>query len=345
MVLRPRALIRAAGLGLSLAAGVALSVLMFSTAANANAGDAYSSAVMADAPLDWWRLNDLTGVSLGVDNGSNAIPLAYQNVSGRAQTPCLFALEIGCAYTVGGGAGALAAQASNTPPLGLMAANHAYTLEFAFRAAALPAAYKVVLSNRNENTTAGFLVYVSDTNHVELRHDGSTPLTSSTVVAVNVAYYVQIRYQPAGACSMWINGAQVAVNAACPSWGTPTNFEVGVRVDNQFSFSGLQLQDLAVYGTALSDARLSAHYAAALNGGAGAGTTTVTTGGSTTTLYTTTTTPGQTVTETALVRGELDVNDQQRLDYVWTGVWALVGVSLCALIASQFDKAWRFWRQ
>jgi hypothetical protein len=326
------------------ALGVYAAVYVAAPAA-ADTGDAYSSVVMADNPVDWWRLNETTGTY--ADGGSFNLPLTPSVSVTRGVTPCLFPLELNCAYTTH--LATTNALASETTA-GILSTNADYTIEFAIKVNAGAGTYRALFSDRDENTNAGVLLYLSDTNHLELRFNGNTPWSSAATLAVGTAYYVQLTLTQSGSgginIAAYVNGTKDATTATNVTPFSATSgvhtFFIGARLDNAFGAQA-SIQDFAIYNTSLSVARLAAHYSAALNGGAGSGggTTTVTTtvpSGTTTVVQTT---PGTTVTNEVLVRGDLSADDQHRLDLAWWGVWALVGLGLVALIAPLWYRAWR----
>jgi Divergent InlB B-repeat domain/Fibronectin type III domain len=247
--------------------------------------DAYSQAVLADSPVVYYPLNESTGTTL-CDASGNANDGSYASA--------------GLTYGV---AGPLASDPSQTavssdgsasnligagPGLSGLSGNQSFTLEGWFKGAAAPNEVLVALGFVSGSSNDGMAVWqavgaastaCNNGTDVFLALDeyGASNCWDATSAGVNLRdgswHYLAIAYDASAASNQltaYADGQDLGAQTISNQNSPPINFSnTPVRVGNwgdnvvNQDFAGDAAQ-IAVYGTALSTARIDAHYQAAI---------------------------------------------------------------------------------
>jgi hypothetical protein len=209
----------------------------------------YFAEVMADNPLAYWRLAELTGTD-AFDLGSTGIDGVYTGTYVLGE-PSLcgdagdFAISIGGTGYVDMG----------TPAVLKIADTFTYE---AIVEPSNPATYRTILAY----AAGGCALVLSDSNTLQvlksnnaIRGFGVSTITARSVVACTV--------DGAGNLLLYVNGVLDAVGTTAGDYGTPGGFlRIGVDISLANPYSGV-VDEVAIYGTALSASRLLAHANAA----------------------------------------------------------------------------------
>lgn len=227
---------------------------------------AYRAAVLTDSPYLYWRLNESSGTT-AADSSSNGTRTAtfYNTYTFGATSP-------------------ITGEAGNTAvdfPSGLMTQNGSQTAPTTFTVEAwlktgTTAGGRIIgfgsSGTTSASTNADRHLYLNPSGKIVFGVGTSTKsvITSPSSYSNGAWHHVVGTYTSGGLLRLYVNGSQVAVssaNVAAPttytgywraaaedlsSWPTPPS---GTRL-------AATLDEVAVYTTALSAARVSAHYAA-----------------------------------------------------------------------------------
>jgi len=225
--------------------------LLASTGAAPTTGP-YPSAVLADTPYYYYRLDDAAGSVAPVDSSGGGL-------TGAAHGTVTF----GAASLLSGDADPAATFASGgylTGPSSF-ANPQTYTLECWFKTTATVGQGLFVFDDSNNTTynAANRLVYLDATGHVTIKSDASAAAASATAYNDGLAHHLVVTLA-AGVFTVYVDGASVATLSYTPS--SFTGYWVIAACSGQATFTGT-LDDVAIYTTALTAARVSAHCSAA----------------------------------------------------------------------------------
>lgn len=297
----------------ALLAAIAVTVLasMLAAAAPASAacpspnGDAYSTAVLADGPIAYYRLDETSGPTM-CDSSSQANNGTYNGSNVTYGVPGALLSSSDTAVAADGmpsTPGVIGTSNSNSPISG----NESFTLEGWFRSTGTTQNQALVdIGQAGTANAAGLAVWPTagscDANGSSIAVDqyNGNNCWDTTTVGVNLFdqnwHYLAVTYDATtGTVTAYVDGqslgGQLAVNSPLNLAASPVR--VGNWVDQIINQPYIgDADEVAVYPTALSAARIAAHYAAAESGPS----TTPPPG--TTTTTTTTTTPPSTPTTT-----------------------------------------------
>ncbi len=218
-------------------------------------GSAYRAAVMADQPLAYWRLHETTG-QVAIDEMGNASPGTFSGTAGR-----------GVPGAVGDGDTATSFDGTTTRlDIGdsfAFPGTAAFSIEVWVMVSVIDTQVRRIVS-RNVQTGPddGYALYYGDTFVLFSRFTAGTEngyAGGPTLPAGRFAHLVAT--YDGGATNLYIDGAVVDTGGTTSpiSSGPGTlAFGDGAR-DAFFKFQGA-LDEIAVYGNALSAARVLAHY-------------------------------------------------------------------------------------
>ncbi|BDZ46069.1 LamG-like jellyroll fold domain-containing protein [Naasia aerilata] len=229
----------------------------------ASVGDPYGSTVYADAPTLYWRLGDSTA-STAADSSGNAHPGAY---SGAVTTGAAGAVPgtRNTAASFGGGNGLVASTQLFSNPQN-------YSIEAWFSTTSTTGGKLVGFGNSQSGTSSNY------DRHVYLQNDGKvvfgTYPGSIQTVATPSAYndglwHHVVATQSAAGMQLYVDGQYIGSNSAT----TPQNYDGYWRVggDNLNSWTNAptsqyvtaKIDEVAIYGAALSSAQIKRHYSVA----------------------------------------------------------------------------------
>lgn len=228
-------------------------------------GSAYAAAVLADAPLQYLKMNETSGTT-AADSSGNGKHGTYVG------SPTLGA----AALFPGGGTGVTFDGVNDIVQTGSLAitAEAACTVEWWMAPTSAidkDSAAKIVYVPNTSDSAGNYFatgaISAALTNEVltvvETTNTHRRAYTTATVGAISTAaHHVVVRWS-GSAWTIWLDGVQVdnAGSMAASGWPEFTNGRFGGR-DSDLYFPG-RCGHLAVYAGALSDARIAAHYAAA----------------------------------------------------------------------------------
>lgn len=224
---------------------------------------AYADAVLADSPLGYWKLDEASGTTCA-DSSGNGRDLTYGGSPNfRNSGPPIVG---GTSYAVGldgvNGEGATASYASWMLPT-------SFSLECWVRSTA-SSGYPAIFGVANGRADSGqFILYIrSGTIKATFTNTfaaSSEVTTGSGMTDGNWRHVVVTHDSSSGDLILYINGSSVASNSRT---GTPQSVSQPISIGGCGSttdsnwFSG-DIAHCAYYGTALSAARVLAHYEAA----------------------------------------------------------------------------------
>lgn len=230
----------------------------------------YVTAVLADAPLGFWRLSETSGTT-AADLGSGANAGTYTGGVTVGQLGRLGGLSV---PTFDGGTGLVL-----LPDIDALDGAAAFTLEAWVNPAALAVGLNNVVSKWLANTQNTLAMSVSNTGTVRvfvspsLTDAGNASGTATgNIVALNQWTHIAAVYDGsqtgnAARLVIYVNGVlrSMTFGGTIPAT-TPASGTAAVRIGQlggatQWWNGGIA--DVAIYTTALSAARIAAHYAAA----------------------------------------------------------------------------------
>jgi alpha-L-fucosidase len=224
----------------------------------------YSTQVLADTPVGYWRLGESSGTS-AADASGNGLTGTYEGSFSLGQTS--LSGEANTAASLTGGSGRV--NCGNPSPLQIVGN---VTVEVLVKLNAVPANGVRVLAGKGLQggpAREGYVlrIYKDASNYVLTfvsyddpnEYDISIPITW----AAGETYHVVGRHL-AGQRSIWVNGVKV-VEAAKAQGAIATSAPFLIGAESQFGSIVNHLDatydEVAVYNYGLSDARIAAHYA------------------------------------------------------------------------------------
>jgi len=222
----------------------------------------YSSEVLADSPVGYWRLEETTGAT-AADSSGNARDGTYTG-SPTLGVPGALAISTNKATTFNGTTQYVAI--SDNAAFSIPTTN-LFSVEAWFRTTATGAVRNIVSKVTAANfewsmfingaPAINFLVY-------NAAGGGSNSLQGPASVVANTWYHVVATVNAStNAMILYINGVQVDTNTNTQILANGTSpVNIGRRPDGTSLFNG-SVDEVAIYPTVLSAARVAAHYAAA----------------------------------------------------------------------------------
>lgn len=225
----------------------------------AGAPSAYSNAVLADAPAGYWRLGEPGGTTANDSAGANTG--TYTNAP-QLDTPSLLPADTANRSVRFDGTN----DHVSVPNSASLNPSQRVSVEAWIKPEALPAAGSFAsIATKGESYALQFngprLEFTVMQNGVRRRTQAAVG-----AVAVNQAYHVVGTYDGTNA-RLYINGSQVAVTALTGAIGPATNKFVIASWSGTNELMRGTVDEVAVYGSALSAARVAAHYDAGTNAG------------------------------------------------------------------------------
>ncbi len=215
----------------------------------------YSSEVLSDSPTHFWKLWDATGPS-AVDSSGNSRNATYNASPTLHATSPLDVDASAFAVTLNGTSQYIsrAAEASINSSV--------WCFEIIAKINGGAGNFRVIASTRDENTNNGWLLYLNDSNKLDLRHGGGgTVILQAGTVSVGSTVHIVIGHNGTK-FFMYVNGTIEASNPTAAYTASSTALNIGRRTDASF-FAPVTVQHAAHYSSMLSGTRVSAHYTAA----------------------------------------------------------------------------------
>jgi RHS repeat-associated protein len=221
-------------------------------------GETYRSVVLADAPQDYWRLDDAVGAPTAADSAPTPHNAAY-SASGvtLGTTGGLGDDKDGAATFNGTGS----ASATGVTP------NSVFTIEAWVKSVGAQTDRGIAGKWRSagEASPGGLLLWLDNAGHYTLvvSNSSSNYLTTTTSPTVGGWDYVVGTFDGT-VLRLYVNGVQVGQKTFVGSLGNPTvPFEIGRYAGlTTTGFNG-SIDDVALYGTPLTQQQVAIHYTAA----------------------------------------------------------------------------------
>jgi Concanavalin A-like lectin/glucanases superfamily/Lamin Tail Domain/CotH kinase protein len=224
-------------------------------AAQLRAGtSAYRNVILADNPVAYWELDEAAGVATAADSAGTPQTGSYQNVT-LGQTSAY--ANLATCGQFNGSTSRVQVAADNIFNLG--------TADFSVEAwAKTPVATRGDVFNYKNATDFGIFLNNSGSGSIGGYLNGFLP---SHVATINAWYHIVIT-RSAGTARLYVNGVERGVAAAASSFSANAPVFIGANHTGApgytvtIPFNGW-IDEVAVYGTALSAARVLDHYNAA----------------------------------------------------------------------------------
>lgn len=217
------------------------------------AGADYPATILADNPLSYWRLGESSG---------NAADIGSLNVTGVvAGSPTYGATGLvgpGTAYTFAGTSGIETADTGGYPHL----SESNITVEM-WAKWTEGSTFMCGFTLRDAIDASMVFEFNRTAGKVGLWRGGSVNITSAASFNDGVRHHLVAKYTATVGSALWIDGVSVGVA------GTRNGPTGTLRALIAQNWGGIQrfsgtIDEVAIYGSALSDARIIAHYAARL---------------------------------------------------------------------------------
>jgi hypothetical protein len=234
----------------------------------------YLDTVLADSPLAYWRFGDPSGSTIAVDEkghypGTYVGDVSFAKPGAIASQPgdlAVYLNESGgdTGYVAVGGAFSTLTEFTGQSP---------FSLEIWIQPTKIDTGYRGVLSNERDTDAGkdGYVVYLGGftSNGAGLGFDRwsdttSTPLHDAGAVAQNTGWYHVVAVYDGTQMILYVNGQQsalIASSLAIPSFAC--TFVIGATHCGTVGYFQGLVDEAAVYTSALSPARIQAHYLAA----------------------------------------------------------------------------------
>jgi hypothetical protein len=223
----------------------------------------YMAAVLADAPVGFWRLDDPTTASTIRDSSGNNISGSWQTGVTR-RVAGLLASEPGDPAT-SFPSGAYAANkvlSMLTGPIALLQPTQSFSCDFLLNIASL--ATQTIVSTTNAAGSAySFAIAISNTGQVLAILNSNAANANSPVntIAAGNVYHVAVTYDRT-TLRTYVNGTQVASTAYTAALSGGSAFSIGDAYTSRTGEAQVTIGQVAFYPQALSPARVLAHYTA-----------------------------------------------------------------------------------
>jgi hypothetical protein len=223
----------------------------------------YAATIMADSPSIFWRLGEANELAGAADASGSGHTGAYTSTGVAYSVAGALVNDLDTAVTLDGVTGAVQETSGAGAPVG----SSARSLEIWFKTSTATA--QPLFNYGTSGLLSQFAVYLAG-NKVQIK-DGTDPLltfTADSSLADGAWHQLVVTYDVATSVAVYVDGA--AVGSAQATSGTlatvldVTGLEVGR--DNAAGFFSGTLDEAAVYPTALSAAKVAAHFAAGEGG-------------------------------------------------------------------------------
>ncbi len=236
-----------------------LAVLL--TAAIAQAG--YMTDIINSNPVGYWRLDDASGSATAANKISGGIAGTYHNFNASDY----------------GQSGALTASGDNDPAVGFHGGNYislnesvfssspnAFTVELWFNTASLDRSD--ILNYKNNSGTFDVGVFIEG-GKLNLYSNGTNLHTAADSLAAGSWYHMALTRDSSGSATIYLNGNSVISGVSgFESFGSAGHdFWIGSNhdaSDNPSAMYNGKIDELAIYGSAMSQPTALAHYNAGI---------------------------------------------------------------------------------
>ncbi len=221
----------------------------------AGGASAYLNAVLADAPVAYFRLNEASGSTVVADSSGSGVSASVQNATGvqRAEAGALADLDLSTRL-LGSPAGYV--KVADNP---VIRVNDTLTLEAWIKRSDLTARDMSLFNDFG----SGFWLRVNTANKLELRKNGVGSIVQSTTTIADTHWHHVAATKQGSTVKLFIDGADVTGTVTNQTLVSSTSgFHIGATDGVTLPFYGW-IDEAALYPTALSQTRVQAHYSAA----------------------------------------------------------------------------------
>lgn len=216
----------------------------------------YDAAVLADSPVGYWKLDETVG-AVAADSSGSGRHGAYVGAPG---------LSVG-GVTLNGSSQCVTFTNSAFNSVG--AANQPFTLEISVTAISGIVSPSAIFDKTKVSGTADWITLqnVSGAPHFQLYDGTSNPIVTGSTLPVGTEVMLHAVRDPAfNVIRMYRNGVHVDTVAGSSAIDVANTIAlcVGARQAGTDRFARIKARRAAVYLSALSPARIAAHYAASL---------------------------------------------------------------------------------
>lgn len=209
--------------------------------------DAYSSAVLADTPLVYWRLGESLGTA-ALDSSGNARNGTYNG-----------GFTLGQTGLVSGGNTAVQLNGTSgyvlTPITGLNLSRN-FTLEAVIKPSVISGSQGIISA-----PNGGYYIRLSATGHIEfIKSFVASVGTGIATLSAGTRYHIALTVDAAGNWIIYVNGVLDNNGTTSQTFSSSTGVYLGRDVSAEW-FNGV-LDECAIYGSVLTSTRLAAHVAA-----------------------------------------------------------------------------------
>jgi len=222
----------------------------------------YASEVLADSPLAYWRLGDASGTT-ATDSSGNSRPGTYVSSPTLGAGSPVGSDLTNTAMTVGANSG----QCCSTASASWMNVS-ALTVEcLANITSAVDGSNGDALVSRYDGSGFNWLLWRNTSGLLafQIRNNSGTAYDiTGPSVTLGLTYHVAATFDGSNV-ALYVAGASVASTAVTGTVQTGSApIDIGRYSGSSVTIPGATFDEVAIYGTALSAGRLSAHYAATL---------------------------------------------------------------------------------
>jgi hypothetical protein len=243
-------------------ADLGLIAIVLSQGSRHASADSYSTAVLSDSPLAYWRLGEPSSASTAVDSSPHGLNGFYESSVTPGVPGALPDSTNTAAQFVGNGFNGGFVNVGYQPALDL---THSFTIEAWFKASQLGGT-EVIVSNRYYGGSFGLGYGFSvEDSHLTFTAFGVQDYRTADTLVAGEWYYAAVVVDAAGAPSFYLDGQPFqSFSSAGAIQPSPSAFQIGRNpmADGRFSFQPFNgtLDEIAIYGAALSSDQLLAHY-------------------------------------------------------------------------------------
>ncbi len=221
-------------------------------------GTHYEDVQLIDSPTHQWAFWDASG-TVAADTSGNGRDGTYHGALSLGLTSILdfdpSAKAVGL-----NGSGQYISRATEATLNSVT-----WCAEVVFEVTGGTSTFRCVMTTRDESTNFGWLLYVNDTNKIELRMNdsvsGTRILTGTTPIAINTPYHAICGFDNAtGDAVIYLNGAlEATANHTHDTGPSSLGIRFGQRMDGAF-IAPVLLQGFAHYASVLNSTRALDHY-------------------------------------------------------------------------------------
>jgi len=213
----------------------------------------YASIVLADAPRAYWRLGETTGTT-AADSSGNGVTATYRNTPTRGEP----------ALVPGEPNGAVKLNGTNefVKPKATRIDRRSFSVEAWIEPDSSPPAEQTIYAVHAANTAGkSFAVTVKSNGAVAVQYDANQVLTTAAgVISFGQASHVAVTYDNAAdRTRIYVNGVERASGDQGPYVATGGTHAIGRHRSTAWKYFKGTIDDVAIYLSVLSPARVAAH--------------------------------------------------------------------------------------